>query len=108
VDYIATYDGSGVSGAAHRYSLAGFQLVRTSWNRAGNAVAYGVLNAKAGFVRHYTGLYHMNNPGQAAGANSTVMTGGFWNDTTTKITSLRIAVTANSFSGKIILFKVSA
>jgi hypothetical protein len=107
VGYYAGFDGSTTFYGVWRVSLGGFMMGRTGWLVAGHMVCLGILGAMTGYRRQYIGWYHIDSPGKSSLAHHDGFTGGFWNDTTTKITSLKIATSTNTFSGKIILFKVS-
>jgi hypothetical protein len=98
------FDGSTVAGISYRFLLGGILIMRTGWYVTVRGVCSGFLHAKTGIERNYVGKYHTNVPAKANNVLCTV--GGFWSDTTTNITSLRIATNKCSFNGKLILFKV--
>jgi hypothetical protein len=107
VEVGTAFDGSTTSELHNTYSLSGFRICRSGWGKPSYCTAMGVLGAVTGRPRTYTGTFVSYPPSQNANAIFGGANVGRWNDSTTNITSLRIAVSANTFSGKIILFKVS-
>ena len=107
IGWCAAFDGSSAGGGVWHPVLPGFMLGRTGWSVAGHMIAIGFLVAKTGYRRQWFAFYHIDSPARATTAHHCGFQGAFWDDTTTVITSLRIATNANTFSGKLILFRVS-
>jgi hypothetical protein len=89
------------------FTVGGLFVGKTTYNAACNTLAWAVLTAVTGYPRISSGLNAGQMPAKGSGSLWWAEVASQWNDTTTNITSLKIAVSANTFKGKILLFKVS-
>ena len=106
LEHYASYDGSTTGHGYRLLDLDGFLLSRTGWGSATKAIAIGYLNAETGLERIWRAISHTWVYGKASNAQVVYDYGCFWNDSSTKITSLKIYASAG-FNGKIMLFGLS-
>jgi hypothetical protein len=104
LDFYTYFDGNTTGTGVGRYTLAGLLLTRNGWGLPVRVCADATISAMTGRERQMVGISHGNIPDRPR-THLTFITGGFWEDTSTNITSLRIAVSSNTFSGRLMLFK---
>lgn len=83
-------------------SPAGFLLSGSAYATTTHALTVGYLRAATGTARIWQGQGYIRT---TSNVHAIVKLGSYWTDTTTNITSLRFVMDANTFSGRIIIFK---
>lgn len=85
----------------------GITMGFTDWNADGDILIEGTLNAATGRARAYQGAHTYFNSAAGADRQLQGQHAGWWNDSTTNITSLVIDFNGGTFTGTVILRTIS-